>query len=409
MSHITYSTLYVVRNDKIRLYSVETGEMITELIDNKDGTIVGFFLEPEKKQTLISCTVNGEIAFWKLDSNVIAQKKRLKIKHLKSVQRFLVTLIEDTLHGLVHYIDTNGTSHLVLVDLVKNEQVHNFQFTKTEWKNIKYKFADGNGFFAVIEKQNLYVIDKMSLNFFHHRNKIAMNVVICHPEDQTVATGDNKGKIVLWNNIFSTNATQMELHWHHQIVLSLAFSQSGTVLYSGGVECVLVKWHIKEKTLEKNFLPRVSGSIKQISIDPVRDKLTISLDDNAIQIINSNLNQLKTIQDFTQISPTELELTQPFPAGITVNPRNHHLVLNGRTGHLQFFSTKTMRLLFNIDIAMKNAAPRQRNCNLFSTEITHVAFSACGNWMATVECWNDRVSSIDSRLKFWTFLEGKQT
>ena len=65
----------MIRNDKIRAYSVETGELITELTENKNGTIVGLFLDPNTKKSLISCTVNGEISFWKLDSNIITQKK----------------------------------------------------------------------------------------------------------------------------------------------------------------------------------------------------------------------------------------------------------------------------------------------------------------------------------------------
>lgn len=270
------------------------------------------------------------------------------------------------------------------------------------------KFSDGNGFFAIIHKHFLYVIDKNTNEVTTHKNKCILNVVACHPEEQMIATGDVIGKVILWNCIFN-KPVLTDFHWHHMIVLSIEFSLSGTVLYSGGAECVLVKWQIKEKTLGKNFLPRVSGSIKQISVDPIHDKITLSLDDNAIQIINSNLDQLKTIQDFTQISPFDIGVNQAFPAGIRVNPRNQYLVMNGRIGHLQFFSTKSMRLLFNIDITMKNSIPRRKNFNYFSTEVTHSAFSNCGTWMATVECWNDRINSIDLRLKFWKFNIQKQT
>jgi len=65
----------VVRDDKIRLYNVDTGELITELNDNKNGTLVGLYLEPENKKSLISCSINGEIAFWKIDAHVIFEKK----------------------------------------------------------------------------------------------------------------------------------------------------------------------------------------------------------------------------------------------------------------------------------------------------------------------------------------------
>lgn len=66
-----------------------------------------------------------------------------------------------------------------------------------------------------------------------------------------------------------------------------------------------------------------------------------------------------------------------------------------------------MKLLYNMDISMSNEMPLTRGLNTFSTEITHAAFSM--NWLATVETWNDRVSTPESRLKFWKFLDDKQT
>lgn len=300
---------------------------------------------------------------------------------------------------------------LALVELKKGKIVQNYQIPfLNERVEVKVRLADGSAnfnFFVAVQKQTIYVIDKTSSSFIAHTNPMPINVVACHPEEEMIATGEIQGKIKLWRNIFDNNPVKAELHWHHMIVLSLAFSQSGTVLYSGGAETVLVKWQIKEKSIEKDFLPRMSGSIKQISVDPKHDKIAVSTDDNAIQIINSNLTLLKSIQDFTQASQYDLGNSNPFPAGIVMSPRSHQLVMNGRIGHLQFFSTKTMKLLFNVDISMRNVVPRTRKLNIFSTEVTHAAFSM--SWMATVESWSDKVNSTDLRLKFWRFVEDKQT
>lgn len=275
---------------------------------------------------------------------------------------------------------------------------------------MKVRLADGNcgsNYFVAAQKQMFYVVDKTSNNYVAHNNKAAIVVVVCHPEEAMIATGDVNGQIHLWHDIFKKNPIIDELHWHHMVVLSLAFSQSGTILYSGGPECVLVKWNIKDKQIHKDFLARLPGSIKQISVDPKHDKVTISTDDNAIRVINSNLQQLKIIQDFTQASRYDLGMLEPFPAGIRMSPRNRQLVMNGRIGHLQFFSTKTMKHLYNIDITSRNEIPRTKNHNVFSTEVTNVAFSMF--WMVTVECWNDKMNTPDSRLKFWKFLNEKQT
>lgn len=384
--------------------------MVRELTDNRDGTFAGMFLDPLKKNSLITCTSNGKILFWKTDSCVIVKKIPLKITSLSTVKNFILATIDDSLHGLVHYEDINNLSKIVLVELADGKVAHEYVLpTVTNNSKVKVKLSNGNGFMVVLHRNSLYVISKESNEFICHNTGIAANVVECHPEEQMIATGDFKGRIFLWHSIFSKTPGKVLLHWHHMIVLSLAFSQSGTVLYSGGAECVLVKWQIKEKTLGKNFLPRVAGSIKQIGVDTKRDKLTISIDDNSIQVINSNMDMLKTIQDFTIVSPYDSALIEPYPVGIRVNPKNRHLVMNGKIGHLQFFSTKSMRLLFNVDITLRNAMPRQEKRNNFSTEVTHTAFSSSGSWMATVENWNDKVHSAESRLKFWKFLNGKQT
>lgn len=328
-----------------------------------------------------------------------------------TVSRFITTSIDGQPHGIVLFKDDKNLFQLALVELKKGKIVQHYQIPfLNERVEVKVRLVDGSAnfnFFVAVQKLTMYVIDKTSNNFIAHINSMPINVVTCHPEEEMIATGEIQGKIKLWRNIFDSNPVKAELHWHHMIVLSLAFSQSGTILYSGGAECVLVKWQIKEKSIEKDFLPRLSGSIKQISVDPKHDKVTVSTDDNAIQIINSNLTLLKSIQDFTQASLYDLGSSDPFPAGIIMNPRSHQLVMNGRIGHLQFFSTKTMKLLYNIDISMRNVVPRTRKLNIFSTEVTHVAFSMA--WMATVESWSDKINSPDLRLKFWRFVEDKQT
>lgn len=327
------------------------------------------------------------------------------------ITRFVITSIDGEQHGIVSFKDKHNLFKLVLVELKKGKVVQHYQIPfLNEQQEQKVRLADGHAdskFFVAVQKRMIYVVDKTSDKFITHTHTDSIHVVVCHPEEEMFATGDALGKIKLWRNIYDKNPVQAELHWHHIRVLSLAFSLSGTILYSGGPECVLVKWQIKDKIITKDFLPRLPGSIKQISVDPKHDKITLSLDDNAIHVINSNFNQLKSIQDFTQAPPLDLGLSEPFPAGIRMNPRNRQLIMNGRIGHLQFFSTKTMKLLFNVDISMRNVIPRAKKHNIFSTQVTHAVFSM--SWMATVESWNDKINSPDSRLKFWRFLEDKQT
>lgn len=293
---------------------------------------------------------------------------------------------------------------MTLFDIKKNKVIFDYAIPFVKDQSNEVQIADGNSsYFVAIQKQKVHVIDKKSRSFVSHESTTPLSAVACHPDVDCFATGNVNGKILIWRSFYEERPVCQELHWHHMPVHSLSFSQSGTMLYSGGDESVLVRWQIGEKIITKDFLPRLPGSILQISVDPLHDSVALALSDNSMQIINSSLIIKKSIQDFAQSSND----FQRFAAGIHVNPRNHQLVLNGRTGHLQFLSPTSMKLLYNMDVSMSNAAPLTRGQNTFSTEITHAAFSM--NWLATVETWNDRVSTPESRLKFWKFLDDKQT
>jgi NET1-associated nuclear protein 1 (U3 small nucleolar RNA-associated protein 17) len=273
----------------------------------------------------------------------------------------------------------------------------------------KLKIRDGpkgGNFFVIFQLEFLYILDKRSSRFVKHRNSINFTSIACHPTKEIIATGDRNGKIYLWQKIYDPRPLKTELHWHCMPVLSLAFSLAGTSLYSGGNEMVLVKWSLG-KSIDKDFLPRFSGALKHISLDLNNDKLAISTDDNAIQIINSQFLQSAVIQNLTRVpSYYDSSNQNPFPIGIKLNPRNHTLVMNGRIGYLQFFSTFTQKMLYNMDITLRNLVPRETEKVLYNSRITKVALSL--NWMATVEEWNNNENAAELKLRFWEFLPKKQ-
>lgn len=58
----------------MRLYSIETGECIKDLDDNRDGRIIGLNINPDSNRSIIACTQNGTVVTWKVDSYVISSK-----------------------------------------------------------------------------------------------------------------------------------------------------------------------------------------------------------------------------------------------------------------------------------------------------------------------------------------------
>lgn len=180
-----------------------------------------------------------------------------------------------------------------------------------------------------------------------NQNMDHFTTVSCHPEHDTIATGDVKGRIRLWRNVMSGEKPKIDLyHWHHTPVSSIAFSCSGTMFYSGGSEAVLVKWVINEPQ-NRSFLPRMSAAIGHIAVGGDNSKIVVATKDNAIHFFDAQLNLLSMIQNFTWM-PNDYTGVNPFPVGLQVNPRTQSIVLNGRSGHLQFFSTHTNSLLYNV-------------------------------------------------------------
>lgn len=96
-----------------------------------------------------------------------------------------------------------------------------------------------------------------------------------HPSEEYFATGDVTGCIRLWYCLDASGpafkATGVEktaqtttLHWHAHAVSSLAFTENGAYLLSGGEEAVLVIWQLH--TGKKEYVPRVGAPIAHISV-----------------------------------------------------------------------------------------------------------------------------------------------
>lgn len=175
----------------------------------------------------------------------------------------------------------------------------------------------------------------------------ALTCVVCHPTEQMVATGDIGGRILLYREIFRHIEPNSTLyHWHHTPVTTITFTMSGSNFYSGGLENTLCHWELRSNK-PIDYVPRMQGTPVHIVIGAENQKIAVSTDDNGIQIFNAQNVPTAIIQNFTWI-PYDKTNIPKFPIGLKVNPRTNCLVLNGRLGHLQFFSTHTRTLLYNV-------------------------------------------------------------
>lgn len=181
---------------------------------------------------------------------------------------------------------------------------------------------------------------------FRHRidKSKRFTCVACHPYEEGVITGDSLGQVILWYNLSSRKPARAVYHWHTLPVNAVSFSSSGSCFYSGADECVLVRWYFDD-SYQRDFLPRLPSNIQHITV--ARDNLFIAVAtlDNAVHVLDPQFQSVSLIQ--------HLVLGSEFPTGIVYDFRTKSMVLNGFTGHIQFYSPHDMTLLYNVRLQIK--------------------------------------------------------
>ncbi|KAI4488078.1 hypothetical protein M0804_004926 [Polistes exclamans] len=410
-------TLYVIWKHTIRAYSTLTGDFVQEF-EGVDRRITGVVSYPDVFNTVIGCTDNGQLNFWSCQSGIITKKldlNFLSVEHPKvktfHIVKYKNAIGVDISQVLITYISQNNSNICLLLFDLKNGKYYKRQSIST--KNPEY-YVDvignyGNNLVAVLHDTDLHILDpsRNLVDKLHKTGKTGRipTCIAGHPEEECVATGDSTGRVVLWRNLFQSRPFTAVYHWHTLPVTEIVFSKTGNHMYTGGGECVLVKWTIAAPS-DKSFLPRLPAPIKYLTIASDNIYVAISTLDNGISVINPQRDLISVIQNLTW--GIALSCKDLFPAGLVVDPRTNSLVLNSRTGHVQFYNTHTKSLLYNIHITAENFITRERSVNTLNTEVTKVALNHDGTWMASVEERDDKVSAPEVRLKFWSFDTNQQ-
>uniref|UniRef100_A0A8C7FY14 WD repeat domain 75 n=1 Tax=Oncorhynchus kisutch TaxID=8019 RepID=A0A8C7FY14_ONCKI len=228
--------------------------------------------------------------------------------------------------------------------------------------------------------------------------KNAFTCVSCHPKEDCIATGHEDGKIRMWRNFNQKKEyTYSTLHWHHGAVNTLCFTPEGTNLLSGGIESVLVHWHYTQEN-QKDFLPRLGAAITHIAVSPDGSLFSTSHSDNKITIIQSCVKVSAVIQGLVKGDGVWTNLI--------IDPRSKALVLNGKPGHLQFYSLHRDKQLYNLEIVQQEYIHEE---GLDQFEVVNAAFDARGNWLATVEERRKKGAELEITLKLWAYDELTQS
>ncbi|XP_067891709.1 WD repeat-containing protein 75 [Heterodontus francisci] len=402
--------LLCASGDLVKVYSTATEECVHVLQGHKN-LVTGIQLNPKNHLQLYSTSLDGTIKLWDFTDGILI---KTFVVDFKLLALYASTADQKSIFAIVpkDKDEVSGKFQLVSINLPKSTA------QEVEAKDLCVILDDvcPSAKSIAFGREGEYVASVKALElrvFFFKKKKYyrfplsikdrkgtknIFTCVACHPKEDCIATGHKDGKIRLWRNFnHRKEYTYSAEHWHHDAVNDLIFSAEGTNLLSGGVESVLVQWRYGSET-KRDFLPRLGGAIEHIATSPDGVLHCTSHSDNKITTIQSNLNISATIQGLVK--------GQEVVTGLMLDPRSKALVLNGKPGHLQFYSLQSDRHLYNLDIVQQEYIHQS---GLNQTEVVKAVFDFQGRWLATVEERKDEAPDLELQMKLWAYDEEKQS
>ncbi|CAH0398369.1 unnamed protein product [Chilo suppressalis] len=399
----------------VRVYNIQTGDCVRTLeTENPVNDLVGIEFPRDEDYNLYACSKNGSIITWTWENGAVLRETNLAIPDMSHVisfnlidskECFVTTVAKSNRHlGLHTYSTKNG------------EILQEYKATKpdfTDMVQISLGWCYGDRFAAISNGTRFIYIQNLKQPHMKTRilnyNKFRVLAIAAHSTQNAVAISDSLGRVtVIRGNLYDSNKAAREvLHWHYLPPLAVCFSDLGSYLYSGGMEKVLIKWttgHLTNKANEKMFIPRLPGIIRFITANNTH--VAITLTNNSVVIASTMMRVVSTILECGGLSP----VTRAIGTSLLYHKNLGALLMGGRTGHLQLYSTTSDKVLYNIDITrMNNIPPSRWNLLPIEVEVACAAISGNGSWLVTSEYRNDGHTYPEEMLKFWQLQQKNAT
>ncbi|XP_064617903.1 WD repeat-containing protein 75-like [Liolophura sinensis] len=395
--------LFCCAGDTVKVLSITSGECV-HILKGHRSPVTCVQVNPKNKLQIFSSSLDQTIIKWNYMDGVQLRKFLLHSPILNFwLPKWLdnsVIVLRKTFAGACDL----STCHLVEDKKIKLETV------------IERCSGDARGVAMGHENEYIVSVQEKGLKIYSFKKKILeehrvkkekVTCVTCHPTEYCIAVGMSDGKIQFWWNFLSrTNVVKTTCHWHALPVLHLTFTAEGSYLLSGGHECVLVKWQYNSH--HKELLPRMGAPIRFLTCSPDNTMYATAHADNVIQVISSSFSLLHVYQGLTRSHLEQVD-SEPIPVGFLIDPRTKCLVTNGKPGHLQFYCLHSDKQLYNLDIVCQNyISPENLKKPTVITDVRQASFDDKGEWLVSLEMWDDGVMTPEIRLKFWHFNESSQ-
>ncbi|ODM91074.1 WD repeat-containing protein 75, partial [Orchesella cincta] len=418
------STLFVIQSCKVLSYSTATGLLISKYTTPGASSIANIHVQ-SPESTLVF-TTTGQLLTVNLSSNTVSNTRQINLcptgwTPIGLFTNFLHPAEPDSSHFLaVGYPQDSALP--VLYSISTDELI----ISKLCWSILPSQhsvaMSPSGRFVVAIQETSLYCKDMNEPKNckWHSSGTRKFTCVAVHPTTEwCCATGDDSGRILIWNNVMGTSSPEKTVfHWHTLPVADLAFTPEGSQMLSGGGECTMVKWDVSDTT-NKRTLPRMGLPIRHVSVCENGEFVGVSHADNCIQLVDPYNKIVGAVKNITQAYVAEAGEEQEsdeksnkvFQAGIQVDPNNGLLVLNGRPGWLQCYDFVNDKHVYALDVCQQNYVTAERHKIVPNAEVTHVAFSKNGLWMGVAESRMEGEGTgkcSEIKLKFWKFDKVKQ-
>jgi len=181
--------------------------------------------------------------------------------------------------------------------------------------------------------------------------------------------------------VYAATVPHSTMHWHAHAVRALAFTPDGTGLLSGGEEAVLVRWHLH--TGARRFLPRIGSGvpIDRITPNPAGTIYAVTTVDNTVHFVS--VLSWMSVSHMRGLRPV-LPETQPMPM-VPAPGSPGHVFMCGLPAEVQLYDVLRDEHVADLAVCATNAVSRGDEAEPSLPRVEHVALSANGQTMLTVD------------------------